>query len=272
MVGNSLSHFGATYSYRRRYYHETLALPSSVKALEVLVDHFLPLTKERQYEIASLRDRFVLLPHSLEASLGSSDGLQLQYIKNIHNVLKLMCPPFWSDHVAFTRIGRRKVGHLAPVPRSNESLGVLTKNILEVQQYIDYQIILENISCPFAFGNPEMSEVDFLTQICESTHVELLLDLSNLLSSQTSPETIIRTLDPKYVRALHLGGGDFYRGTYLDLHDRPVSDTVWNLLSSAFERFTPSAVIIEWDICLPPFEDLYREIQRAQVAYTSVLA
>jgi uncharacterized protein (UPF0276 family) len=255
---------GATYSYRRRYFHETLKLPETVRALEVIVDHFLPLTKERKKEINQLRDRFILLPHSLNASLGSAEGLSRRHLHNIGEVVQYMKAPFWSDHLAFTQSGNIKIGHMAPMPFTREALDVLVRNIGNAQAEVNLPIIVENASATFAWGDAEYDEVAFLETLCREAQIKLLFDLANLQSSVSSPTSIIDGLDPSLVQILHIAGGYRIDGIYVDAHDRPVEENVWQLLERACHRFKPLAIIVERDTYLPPFSDIQLEIERAE--------
>src|SRR2546428_8553447 len=57
----------------------------------------------------------------------------------------------------------------------------------------------------------------------------------------------------------------FCLGTYrMDSHSTPTPEPVWELLRFTASRASIKAVIIEWDVQLPAFEVMQREVGRAQ--------
>src|SRR5262245_32621044 len=94
----------------------------SVDFLEITADHYFDAAPEKERELELLADHFTLIPHGLGLSLGSAEGLDPEYRDRLLGLVERIRPPWWSEHIAFTRAGGRDIGHLAPLPFSREAL------------------------------------------------------------------------------------------------------------------------------------------------------
>ena len=91
-----------------------------------------------------------------------------------------------SEHVAFVPAGGREAGHLLPVPRTREALGVLCENVQRAMAELPVPLALENAAAVFDWPDAELRESDFLTELLERTGCLLLLDLANLFVNSTN--------------------------------------------------------------------------------------
>jgi len=89
-----------------------------VDFLEITADHFFDASIENQQELELLAAHFTLIPHGLNLSLGSAEGLDSAYLRKFARLVQRLKPPWWSEHIAFTRASGVEIGHLAPLPSS----------------------------------------------------------------------------------------------------------------------------------------------------------
>jgi hypothetical protein len=258
----------AGYSYRRAYAAETYANRERIDVLEIVADHFFDRLRECRRELEMLAEHFTLVPHGLDLSLGSAEGLNEAYLTRFADVVRRSGARRWSEHVAFTRAGGISIGHLAPLPYTRETLDVLERNLERARRAIgDLPCALENIAAPIALGG-EFDEPEFLSALVARTGCKLLLDVENVhanaLNFQFDADAYLDALPRDAVVQLHLAGGEWNGATYVDSHARTVSDDVWRLTRHAYERFAPEAAIVERDEDLPPFAELLREIEHAR--------
>jgi uncharacterized protein (UPF0276 family) len=257
---------GAGYSYRRVYGAETYLAHDRLDVLEIVADHFMDATRRRELE--TLADHFPLLPHGLDLSLGSADGLDRRYLDRIARVVRQARAPWWSEHVAFTRAGGVRIGHLAPLPYTEEALRVVVRNVERALDAVGVPLILENIASPLLLPGGEMEEAQFLSEIVARTGCGLLLDVANLHASALNHgydvDAYLQALPAHSVMQLHVAGGEWIDGTYVDSHARTTSDAVWALAARACERFPIRAIIVERDERLPQFDALLGEVERAR--------
>jgi uncharacterized protein len=239
-----------------------------VDFLEITADHYLDASPEKGRELALLADHFPLIPHGLNLSLGGAEGLDPDYLAKLAGLVRRVEPPWWSEHVAFTRAGGVEIGHLAPLPFSAEALDVLCANIAEARRQIDVPLIVENITYTIALPGAEMGEAEFLTELADRTGCGLLLDVTNLYTNGINhgfdPIGLLDRLPLDRVVQLHFAGGEWRGGRLIDSHARPAPPEVWALLEEVVARAPVKGIILERDEDLPPFGELLDELDRAR--------
>jgi uncharacterized protein (UPF0276 family) len=266
----------AGYSYRRAYAAETYAHRDRIDVLEVVADHFFSPSRDCALELDLLAEHFMLLPHGLDLSLGSAEGLNEAYLERFAEIVQRSGAPWWSEHVAFTRAGGISIGHLAPLPFTREALDVLERNIAHARRVIgDVPFALENIAAPVRLGGAEMDEAQFLAELVRRTGCGLLLDVENLSANALNfgfdVDSYLDALPAAAVMQVHVAGGEWNGATYVDSHACAVSDAVWQLTERVCARFDVRAIVVERDEALPPFDALLSEIERARTIGSGAL-
>jgi uncharacterized protein (UPF0276 family) len=171
--------------------------------------------------------------------------------------------------VAFTRAGGIEIGHLAPLPRTNEALDVLERNVARARATIgDVPLVLENIAAPMRLATDgDYREGAFLAELVARTGCGLLLDVENLFANAANfgedPRAMLDELPPDAVVQLHVAGGHWSGDAYVDSHAHAVTEAVWALAAEACARFPIRAIVVERDENLPAFDALLGEIERA---------
>ncbi len=247
---------------------DVLLEPDGIDFLEIIADHYLDASSEKSRELDLLAERYTLIPHGLNLSLGSAEGIDTAYRDRLLGLVRRLDPPWWSEHIAFTRAGGVEIGHLAPLPFTHEALDVLVANIAEVRGLTDAPLILENITYSFAFPGSELLEADFLSELVERTGCGLLLDVANLyinsVNHRFDPVAFLARLPLNRVVQLHLAGGHQQGELLVDSHSAPAPPEVWALLDHVLARAPIKGVILERDEELPPFGMLLEEIGRVR--------
>jgi uncharacterized protein (UPF0276 family) len=155
----------------------------SVDFLEVTADHYLNAPKEKWAELELLADHFPIIPHGLDLSLGGADGIDADYLAAMADLVERLEPPWWSEHIAFTRAEGRPIGHLAPSPCTREAVDAIARNVERVRRQISVPLILENIAAQVVVPGGEMDEVAFVTAVLDRTGCGLLCDVTNLYTN-----------------------------------------------------------------------------------------
>ena len=259
---------GAGLGFREPYRADVLLDGDDVDFLEIIADHYLDAPPEKLRELDLLAERYTLIPHGLNLSLGTAEGLDPGYRDQLLDLVRRLDPPWWSEHIAFTRAGGVEIGHLAPLPFSREALDVLATNIAEVQELTEIPLILENITYSFAFPGSELDEADFLAELVERTGCGLLLDVANLhinaVNHHFDPYAFLDRLPLDSVVQLHFVGGHCEGEVLVDSHSAPTPPEVWALLDHVLARAPVKGVILERDENLPPFTTLLEEVRRVR--------
>jgi uncharacterized protein (UPF0276 family) len=259
---------GVGLGFRDPYRSDLFLHRGRVDFLEITADHFLDAPPEKERELELLADHFRLVPHGLDLSLGSAEGVDPAYLRKLARLVERVKPPWWSEHIAFTRAGGVEVGHLSPLPFAREALEVLCRNIALVRRWIPAPLVLENITYTVALPGAEMSEAEFLAQLAERTDCGLLLDVTNLHTNAVNhgyaAGEFLARLPLERIVQLHFTGGHWEEGVLVDSHSQPTPAPVWALLDEVLARAPVKGVVLERDENLPPIEALLEELDRAR--------
>ena len=240
----------------------------SIAALEITVEHYFDPTPEKRDELELLRAHFPLIPHGLDLSLGSAEGVDARTLERFAALIEKVRPPWWSEHIAFTRAGGVEIGHLAPLPFTRQALDALCANIETVRRVIPGPpLILENITYTLDWGAHEMTEGEFLSTLCRETGCGLLLDVTNLWLNAGrhgyDPLVFLEALPLESIVQLHFVGAERREDEWVDSHGRPTSPEIWDLLGAVVGRAPVKAAILERDKDFPPFEEILEEVETA---------
>lgn len=264
----SLPTLGVGLGFREFFRGELFRNRQRVDFLEVTADHYLEASPAKEQELELLADHFTLIPHGLSLSLGSADGLDEDYTRKMAGLVRRLDPPWWSEHLAYTRAGGHDIGHLTPLPGSREAVDVVCRNVAAVRRLIDVPLILENITYLVSMPGAEMTEADFLAEVLERTDCGLLLDVMNLHANAVNhgydPIDFLERIPLERVVQLHFVGGHWEDGVLVDSHSEPTSPEVWTLLETVLARAPVKGVILERDENIPPFAELVGELEQAR--------
>jgi uncharacterized protein len=166
--------------FREQFRADLFLHRTEIDFLEITADHYLDATAQKLEELELLRQHFPLVPHGLNLSLGSAEGVDEKYLEKFAALVENVQPAWFSEHICFTKSGGVDIGHLAPLAFTRESLAVLKRNIRRVKEFIKTPLILENITYMVRFPFSEMDEAEFITELIEETDCGLLLDVTNL--------------------------------------------------------------------------------------------
>ncbi len=263
-----LPRLGVGLGYRQPYHADLFAHRAAVDFLEITADHYLHPSAYKESELAQLQRNFTLIPHGLDLSLGSAEGPDPRYLEELASLVQRLDPPWWSEHIAFTRSGGIELGHLAPVPFRYDCLDLLCRNIEQVGKTIKTPLILENITYVMEMPGAEMTEGEFLRMLVDRTGVGLLLDVTNLYINSRNhgyePRHFLEELPPEAVVQLHFVGYHEQTDQLVDGHADPTQEPIWDLLDQVFRHFDVKGAILERDENLPPFSALAGELARAR--------
>jgi len=237
--------------YRRELAHELLRAPGAVDFVEVVAETCFADAPARR-EAVALSEIWPVVPHGVNLSLGSAKGIDTARARRLGDLSRALRAPVVTEHVALTSAAGRDIGHLTPVPRCAEIVRAVARNVRAARAcFSDIPFLLENIATPFDLPGNAMSEPDFYAEIVRATGCGLLLDVANLyanaVNARLDPAAVIREFPLEHVGMLHIAGGLFEDGFYLDSHAHAVPDAVFDLLAIAFEARPDLPVLLERD-------------------------
>jgi uncharacterized protein len=265
---NIQQQLGIGIGYREQLKSELFLNKEIIDFLEIIGDRYLDTNQFLERELSSLAANFPLIPHFINLSLGSAEGIDLDYLTKIAKLVKQLDPPWWSEHLCFTKAGGVDIGHLAPLPYTQEAVDIVCRNIKQVQSYLDIPLILENITYMVEIPGAEMTEAQFIGEIAEKTDCGLLLDITNLHINSTNHsydiDQFLAQLPLERVVQLHFVGGYWHDGVLIDSHSESTPTEVWQLMQQITSRTRVKGIVLERDENFPPFNELALELNQAK--------
>ena len=259
---------GVGIGFREQFRADIFLNRHKIDFLEITTDHYLDAKPQKLDELKLLKEHFSLIPHSLELSLGSAEGIDEKYLEKVAEIVEFTEPEWFSDHLCFTKSGGVKIGHLAPVPYTKEAIDVFVKNISKVKKRINVPLLLENITYLVQFPSSEMGEAQFIKTILEETDCGLLLDVTNLyINSQNFGFDWRKFLDEiplERIVQLHFVGSKRHGKRLIDAHASRTEEAIWKVFAEVVQRCEIKGAILERDENFPPFTEILTELDEAR--------
>lgn len=250
--------------YRRELAGWIDSKPHGVECLEITAEHFFHGGEER---LAQLAKHFRLFVHGLGLSLGTPGPLDAKTLAAFAGIVRAANPDWISDHIAFTRTAEGDLGHLNPVPPTREMLGIVADHAREVSAHCGKPILLENITSHVRLTG-DLSETDFLNELCARADCGLLLDVTNLfINSQNhrfDPLQWLRAIEPRRIVQLHIVGYSRTSERYTDSHSKAIQPELIELACAVVNYAPVEAIILERDEDFPAPPELEREIAKLE--------
>jgi uncharacterized protein len=261
---------------RTAHYEEIAAARPAVAWFEFLTENYLVDGGRPLEWLEQIRADYPMVMHGVSLSIGSTDPLDLDYLRQVKALATRVQPLWISDHLCWTGIARKNLHDLLPLPYSEEALRHVVARVEAVQEFLGRRILLENVSSYVAYRDSTLTEWEFLSEVARRADCLILLDVNNIYVSAYNhgfdPETYLAGVPVERVQQIHLAGHSHCGDTIIDTHDAPIIDPVWHLYSRAIRRLGPVATMIERDDRIPPLAQLLAELERARTVADEALA
>jgi hypothetical protein len=265
---NNLPTLGSGIGFRDEFIGELFLNRNKVDFLEIISDHYIDPHPAKIEELELIKKHFTLIPHGINLSLGSAEGLDINYVKKLAKLINELNPPWWSEHICFTMAGGIDIGHLSPLPLTWEAINVLVKNIKQIKTLINAPLILENITYMLQIPGAEMTEAEFISEVLEQTDCGMLLDITNLyinsINHKFSVERFLSQIPLERIVQLHYVGGHTQHGMLIDSHAFTTQKEVWQLMEKVATLANIKGTILERDDNFPNFTELLTELNQAR--------
>ncbi len=253
---------------RRQHYSQVLETHPKVDWFEVISENFMVAGGRALQVLEGVRNNYPIAMHGVSMSIGSTDPLNRDYLRQLRELARRFEPAWISDHLCWTGVGGRNLHDLLPLPYTEEALRHVVARIRNVQDQLGRKILIENVSSYMAFADSTMTEWEFISAIAEEADCGILLDLNNIFVSafnhRFDANQYVDAVPAERVVQYHLAGHSDHGAYLLDTHDHPVRDEVWALYLRAARRFGEVSAIVEWDDNIPPFAELKQTADRAR--------
>ncbi|WP_442947156.1 MNIO family bufferin maturase [Novosphingobium sp.] len=253
---------------RKPHYDDFLQATAPVDFVEVISENFMIPGGRPRRILHQVRARYPVALHGVSLSVGSAHGLDADYLVRLRSLVDEIEPLFVSDHLSWSRTPGFNAHDLLPLPYTAEALDIVCANLAHAQERLGRPMLIENPSSYLDFAQSDMTEWEFLEQVCARTGCGMLLDLNNVHVSAINhgfdPLAYLAGLPLDRVRQIHLAGHSQGETLLIDTHDQPVPPSVWTLFAQVIDRLGPVAVMIERDDNIPPLAELLAELDQAR--------
>jgi uncharacterized protein (UPF0276 family) len=181
--------------------------------------------------------------HGIGLSICSAEIFDEAYARHLMAWAERLDSPWISDHLAFSRVGtghEKNAALMAAVPYDYEVLDLLIPRIRFITERMDRPFLLENSVYYFRYPAQQLTEEQFLNELCDRSGCRVLLDLHNLYTNAInhgfSASDYLANLNLDHVVEIHIAGGVPMMGFHTDSHTGPVIAPVWELLEETIPR------------------------------------
>lgn len=263
-----LPRLGLGVGLRSSHFNHIMDERPQVDWFEAISENFMDSGGRPGWIIRQLAERYPIVLHGVSMSIGSSDPLDMNYLRRLKLLADDISAVWVSDHLCWTGVSGFNSHDLLPLPLNEQTLSHVTKRVNQVQDFLERPLILENPSTYIGFAETNMNEPEFLRTLTDETGCGLLLDVNNVYVScfneGSDPLDYLESFPFERVVQMHLAGHQHCGTHIIDTHDQPVCDAVWELFRFAWQRTHGASTLLEWDGDVPSFPRIHQEVQRAR--------
>jgi uncharacterized protein (UPF0276 family) len=261
---------------RPPHYHAILDTRPAVDWFEILSENYLVPGGKPLHFLDRIRADYPMVMHGVSLSIGSTDALDMAYLRDLKALAERVEPAWISDHLCWTGVHGGNTHDLLPLPYTEETARHVAERVSVVQDFLGRQILLENVSSYASYTDSTLSEWEFITLVSEQADCLLLLDVNNIYVSAYNhgfdARAFINGVPAHRVQQIHLAGHHNHGDYIIDTHDAPIIDPVWELYDHALARLGPVSTMIERDDNIPELGELVEELGIARRLATPYLA
>ena len=128
-------------------------------------------------------ERYPVVMHGVSMSIGSTDPLRRDYLRELKALARRVEPAWISDHLCWTGVGGRNLHDLLPLPYTPEAVRHVAARIRQVQDFLERPITHRKCFQLHDLAHSALTEWEFLAEIAERADCGILLDINNIFVS-----------------------------------------------------------------------------------------
>lgn len=256
---------------RQPHYKQVIEELPGIGWFEIHSENFFFTSGPLMNILMEIRKNYPISIHGVGLSLGSSTDVNQLHLNRLKQLVDVIDPFLISEHLSWGMINNQYLPDLLPMPYTKESFEIFCRNINFAQNFLKRELLIENPSSYLEFKKSDLTEVEFLVDICEKEGAKILLDINNVFVSSFNhgwnPKNYIDAIPKNLVKEIHLSGHSIKEisaneSIRIDTHDDNVCPEVWELYSYASKKFGCIPTLIEWDDKIPSLANLIAEAQK----------
>jgi len=264
--------YGVGLAYRRMFHSDVMRHRNDIDFLEIPTVEYLERSRRVAADpmgtcITEARHTFPCVAHGISLSIGSVDELQHDLLNDTKDFLETYAFDEFSDHLTFHRMADQDLSVFMSMPFDEASANWIASQYNKSKQILGRPFGLEIVTYPFVVPGSELTEVEFVNLVAEKTDCWFLLDVANLFYNSTNhgydPIEFLDQLNGDRVQHLHIAGGHKDGDQWIDSHDHPVHEEVFELLGETLDRTSARAIILERDEPPEKFSSIVDDLNRS---------
>lgn len=244
--------------------------------IEVAPENWMGIGGYWKKEFKKVLQKYPLYCHGLSLSIGSPEGVDIDFVKKVKAFLDENQAVLYSEHLTFSKVDNAHLYDLLPIPFTQQAIDKVSENILKVQDILGRRLILENGSY-YTVLKKEMSEEDFINEIVKKSDCELLLDVNNVYVNSFNHKYDARDFISKMpldkVKYIHMAGHlQVNDQLIIDTHGADIIDAVFELFKYTITELNHEVpVLLERDFNIPEMSELKFEIEKLREIKENIL-
>ena len=248
---------------RRQLLDQILESETSADFFEIAPENWLNVGGKWGKALEDIAQIKPIICHGLSLSIGGTDPLDLDFIRNLKPFFDRLKMSIYSEHLSYCA-KNGQLYELLPLPFTEEAIKHISERIKIVQDILERPVAFENSSY-YSIPEQTLPEDIFIRSLVEESGCELLLDINNVYVNSTNHQydakAFIESLASLPVRYFHVAGHFVENdGFIVDTHGAAVSNPVWSLLSFAYETFGALPTLLERDFNIPTLSEIEKEL------------
>lgn len=242
---------------------------------EIISENFMVEGGKPLYHLEKIMEHYPLILHGVSLAIGGPLPPSREYLLKLKRLVRKVQPAWLSDHFCWGGIPGRDLHDLLPLPYTWQAVQRVSERARQVQDFLEVPFALENTSSYMEYCDSEMTEWQFISEICERADIGLMFDVNNVYVSSFNhgynPMEFINNVPHDRVVQLHMAGHTNLGKYIIDTHRGPIIEPVWNLYRETIRRTGAVSTLIEWDDAVPPWHELAAEVDKARAIRSKAL-
>ncbi len=265
---NGFTNLGIGIGLRIAHYAHIFESRPEIDWFEIISENFMVGGGRPLEHLDSVLEHYPVVQHGVSLYFGSLDPFDQKQLSALKRLTERTKTPFISDHLCWGSFDGSYSHDLLPLPYTKEAVANTAERIRYVQDYIGLPVAVENVSSYLEYRDSEMTEWQFLSEVCERADCGILLDVNNIFVSSKNhsfdPMNYLDNIPLERVAQIHIAGHSDRHGYLLDTHDNFVKPEVWQIYEQVIGRIGSTSTLLEWDANIPDFDVVHEEALKAR--------
>jgi uncharacterized protein (UPF0276 family) len=224
-----------------------------------------------------------LILHCASLSLAGYTEPDTEVKKQIGHFTRLTNTPWIGEHLSFILAEKLddgfyeeyapgepyNIGYTVGPVMNEQSVAHIVANVNRYAKDYGLPLVVENPPQYFAVPGSNITQSEFIGEICRQSEIELLLDLTHLfISSQNMGFDVkkeLLKLPLHRVKEVHVSGVSTEQGLHWDNHADKAPDIIFEMLDMVMQHARPAAITLEYNWSATfPWAVLTKELERVQ--------